>query len=342
MLVDSAVIFVRSGKGGDGCVSFRREKYIPKGGPDGGDGGDGGSVIFRASPNVDTLLDFAGRHHWRAGDGHDGRGKQQFGKNGEDLIIEVPPGTQVFDEEAGEMIGDLDSLGEEFVVAEGGKGGLGNEHFKSATNQVPRESTPGEPAVERTIRLELKLIADIGLVGKPNAGKSTFLSAVSAARPRVADYPFTTLTPNLGIAELAGHRRLVIADIPGLIEGAAEGHGLGTDFLRHIERTRLLLHLLEIEPTDGSDPVGNYRAIRGELERYAHGLTDKPEIVVLSKMDLLGSADDQLAAAELIERELELPVVPVSSSAGLGLTDLLELCWRKLEKDAEPQTQWSR
>ncbi|MFA9477697.1 GTPase ObgE [Phycisphaerales bacterium AB-hyl4] len=344
MLVDTATIHVRSGKGGDGCVSFRREKYVPKGGPDGGDGGDGGSVILVADPNVTTLLDFAGRHHWHAESGQPGTSKQQHGRNGEDLLVHVPPGTLVYDDASGELLVDLDAVGKRFVIAEGGKGGYGNERFKSSTNQTPRQSTPGEPAVEHSLRLELKAIADVGLVGKPNAGKSTLLSTLSRARPKIADYPFTTLQPQLGIAELSGGRRMVVADVPGLIEKAHEGHGLGTRFLRHIERTRVLVHLIELEPMDGSDPVQNYRVIRRELEAYAPALAAKPEIVALSKMDLAGeAAEDQATAVELIESVLGAKVMPISSATGDGINALLEACWSALGGSAADRLDgWPR
>lgn len=340
MLIDSATIIVRSGKGGDGAVSFRREKYIPKGGPDGGDGGDGGSVILEASPNVDTLMDFSGRHHWFAENGEPGGRKQKIGKDGEDLIINLPPGTLVYDADTDELIADLDHLGKKIVIAPGGKGGLGNERFKKATNQTPRESTPGEPAIERHLRLELKIIADIGLIGLPNAGKSTLLSRVSKATPKIADYPFTTLEPNLGIAELSSERRIVFADIPGLIEHAHEGHGLGTRFLRHVERTRLLVHLIDIDPADGSDPAENYRVIRGELAAYSQTLADKPELVVLSKMDLAGGEQDREAAVELFGKALGRPVLTISSASGIGLTELLEACWERLASEGRTEPGW--
>jgi GTP-binding protein len=331
MLVDRANIEVRSGKGGDGHVSFRREKYINKGGPNGGDGGDGGDVILIATPGVDTLLDFAGRHHWFAEDGKPGGIKQKHGANGADMVIKLPPGTLVYDANSDELLGDLVEPDQQIVIAKGGRGGFGNEHFKSATNQTPYEFTHGEPAVERLLRLELKLVADVGLVGKPNAGKSTLLSRITKARPKIADYPFTTLEPNLGIAELAGFRRLVVADIPGLIEGAHEGVGLGFEFLRHIERTRVLVHLLEIEPADASDPIANYRAIEAELSGYSETLTAKPRLVAVSKMDLL-PPEDRAAAVELLERELNVKVCPISSATGDGLEALLELCWPIVEQ----------
>lgn len=332
MLVDRATIFVRSGKGGDGVVSFRRVKYIPKGGPNGGDGGDGGDVYLTATAGVDTLLDLSGRHHWSAENGQPGTGKQCHGTNGKDLDMLVPPGTLVYDDETGELMADLDAPGKRMLVARGGRGGFGNEHFKSATNQTPRQCTLGEPAQQMTLRLELRLIADIGLIGLPNAGKSTLLSVVSRARPKIGDYPFTTVEPNLGIVELSGFRRMVVADIPGLIEGAHRGCGLGTQFLQHVERTRLLVHVLEIEPASGGDPLDNYRVVRDELAAYSPLLAQKPQIVALSKMDLLPDENDRRAAVELIEQGLGVPVLPISSVAGLGREALFEACWRALDE----------
>lgn len=332
MLVDRARIFVRSGKGGDGCMSFRREKYIPKGGPNGGDGGDGGDVILVGDKSIDTLLPLTHRPHYRADHGIQGKGSQMHGANGDDKIVKVPLGTLVTDEESGELLADIAEDGQELVVAKGGKGGWGNEHFKSATNQAPRETTNGEPIEEHILRLELKLIADIGLVGLPNAGKSTLLSSISAARPKVAEYPFTTLQPHLGIAELDMNRRLVVADIPGLIEGAADGAGLGHRFLKHIERTGALLHLVDVMPVDGSDPVSNYRAIRDELERYSSELASKEEIVVLNKVDLLLPEErDEIIAK--ISSELQLdPVVTCSGATREGVRDVLEHAWLLTKK----------
>src|SRR3954454_2638785 len=302
--VDEAVIHVKAGDGGHGCVSFRREKYIPKGGPDGGDGGDGGSVIFEADTGKNTLLDFAGRHHWHAKRGEAGMGKKMYGKAGEDLVVLVPPGTLVFDlDHDGLLLADLDQAGKRVVIARGGKGGRGNWHFRSPVNQAPRYAEPGTEGQERNLRLELKLIADVGLVGMPNAGKSTLLRAISAARPKVADYPFTTLDPQLGIVDLVGDRRMVVADIPGLIEGAQHGAGLGHNFLRHIERTSVIVHLLDLFPLDGSDPADNYRKIRGELEAFSPTLAQKRELVAANKMDLSvdGTGDD---AVERLRQEL--------------------------------------
>src|SRR3954469_17857582 len=298
MFVDEAEIHVKAGDGGAGCVSFRREKYIPKGGPDGGDGGRGGDVIFLADPNKNTLLDFSGRHHWHAKKGEAGMGKKMYGKGAEDLIILVPPGTQIYDTDNQILIADLDESGKRVVVAQGGKGGQGNWHFRSSTNQTPRYAEPGTEGQQRNLKLQLKLIADVGLAGMPNAGKSTLLSAVSKARPKIADYPFTTLDPQLGIVELSGDRRMVFADIPGLIEGAQHGAGLGHAFLKHIERTKIIVHLLDLYPPDNSNPADNYRKIRGELEAFSPELAGKPEIIAANKMDL---AIDDEALSKLVD-----------------------------------------
>lgn len=332
MLVDRARIFVRSGKGGDGCMSFRREKYIPKGGPNGGDGGDGGSVILVGEQSIDTLLSLTHRPHYRAEHGVQGMGSQKHGRNGEDCVVRVPLGTLVTDEESGDLLADISEHNTRIVVARGGRGGFGNEHFKSSTNQTPRETTSGEPIEEHILRLELKLIADIGLVGMPNAGKSTLLSAISAARPKVADYPFTTLQPHLGIAELDLDRRLIVADIPGLIEGAAEGAGLGHRFLKHIERTGALLHLVDVLPVDGSDPASNYKVIREELERYSTELAAKDELVVLNKIDLLPSQERGEVTAN-IARALDIDTLMTCSGATTeGLHTVLEHCWKLTRK----------
>lgn len=332
MLVDSTVIYVKAGHGGAGHVAFQRFKYIPKGGPSGGDGGKGGSVYLVATPGVDTLLDLTGKHHYSAERGVDGGIKQKTGGDGEDLMIKVPIGTLVYNEATGEFIVDLAEPNQAFLIAKGGKGGWGNEHFKSSTHQSPTESTLGDPGEELSVRLELKLIADIGIVGKPNAGKSTLLSRISRAKPKIADYPFTTLEPNLGIADLPGERRMVVADIPGLIEGAHVGHGLGIQFLKHIERTRLLIHLLEIEPTDQSSPVKNYKVICDELSQYSKILAAKPQVVVLTKMDLLTTEEDRQTAKELIEAEIKIPVMTISSATGEGLLPVLEKAWEMLQE----------
>ncbi|MCB9843993.1 MAG: GTPase ObgE [Phycisphaeraceae bacterium] len=344
MFIDHATIHVKAGDGGDGCVSFRREKYIPRGGPDGGDGGNGGSVIAVADDNVLTLLDFRHKHHWKVASGGPGKGKTMHGADSEDMVLNLPPGTLIYDDETDELLFDL-GPGDRVVLAKGGKGGLGNDHFKTSTNQAPREFTPGEPGEERTVRFELKLIADVGLVGLPNAGKSTLLSVLTKATPKIADYPFTTLTPQLGIADLDGARRLVFADIPGLIEGASSGAGLGHEFLRHIERTKVLVHVLDADPpaTDGSGggiagAAAAYRAIRKELAGYSRALAEKDEIIALNKIDLLGGPEDAKLAAEMLREALGLAkgtkVFLISAATRVGLEALLDECWRVVKKPA--------
>ncbi|MFY8206764.1 MAG: Obg family GTPase CgtA [Arenimonas sp.] len=286
--VDEAVITVTAGNGGNGCISFRREKFIPLGGPDGGDGGDGGSVWLEADENLNTLVDFRHDRYFKAQRGQNGMGRQMFGKAGEDITIKVPIGTEVVNVATDEIIGDLTVHGARMLVAQGGEGGKGNVHFKSSVNRAPRKASNGTSGEEREIRLEMKLLADVGLLGFPNAGKSTFIRAVSAATPKVADYPFTTLHPNLGVVSVEVARSFVIADIPGLIEGAADGAGLGSLFLRHVQRTRLLLHLVDMAPFDESiDPAEQVRAIENELRKYDPGMLEKPRWLVLNKGDLL-------------------------------------------------------
>jgi GTP-binding protein len=326
MFVDRVTIEVEAGRGGDGCMSFRREKYVPRGGPDGGDGGDGGSIILVAEPGVDSLSALAHRKRWRAERGEHGRGSNCHGRSAEDLVIRVPPGTIVMDAEHGHALKDLSAPGERVVAAHGGKGGKGNTRFKSATNQAPREHTPGGEGELRRLTLELKVIADVGLVGKPNAGKSTLLSRVSRARPEIADYPFTTKTPQLGIVQIDLDRSMVMADIPGLIEGAHAGAGLGHEFLRHIERTRVLIHLVEPAPLDGTDPVENYKAIRSELEQYGHGLAARPEIIAISKAELPGAQEARARLTESTGRE----VLTFSSVTGQGLDRLLQQAYAQL------------
>jgi len=336
MLVDRARIFVRSGKGGNGCVGFRREKFVPMGGPNGGDGGDGGDVVLVGDESLDTLLTLTHRPHYRAEHGGQGLGSQMHGANGDDKIVKVPLGTLVYSEENGELIADISKHDQCLVVAKGGKGGFGNEHFKSSTKQAPRETPPGEPIEEHVLRLEVKLIADIGFVGLPNAGKSTLLSVVTAARPKIADYPFTTLQPHLGIAELDIDRRLVMADIPGLIEGAADGAGLGHRFLRHVERTGALVHLLDVFPEDGSDPVANYKTIRGELERYSSELAAKEEMIVFTKIDLLPEEELDDYVGELASRlGIEKPLM-CSGATHVGIRNVLEHCWSMVNKQPAP------
>ncbi len=346
MFIDEAEITVRGGNGGRGCISFRREKYIPKGGPKGGDGGRGGDVVFFADENVNTLFDFSGQHHWNAPNGEPGRGKQQYGLAGEDMIVRVPPGTLVYDRDTRELIVDMSPAGARHVIAKGGKGGFGNEHFKSSTNQAPKNAEPGEPGEQRRLKLELKLIADVGIVGLPNAGKSTLLSAISDAKPKIANYPFTTLQPQLGIAALDAQRRLVFADIPGLIEGAADGAGLGHEFLRHIERTKILVHLVDIAPENESDPAENYAMIRRELARYSPTLAEKPEIIALNKTDVLDEADAAKRIAKF-GKALKLghaePLLSISAATGAGTREMLEQVWKTLRpkvenwKESEPQ-----
>ncbi|MBX3411305.1 MAG: GTPase ObgE [Pirellulales bacterium] len=336
MFVDRVKIQVQSGRGGNGMVSFRREKYVPRGGPNGGDGGDGGSVIIQAEAGVDSLSALVHRKHWRATDGGNGGSSDCHGRNGEDLVLRVPPGTVVYDAEEGFALRDLVQAGDSFVAAHGGKGGKGNTHFKSATNQAPREATPGNPSEVRSLVLELKSIADVGLIGKPNAGKSTMLSRLSRARPEIADYPFTTKYPNLGRVQIDFDRSFVLADIPGLIEGAHAGAGLGLEFLRHIERAGILVHLVEPMPMDGSDPLANYDAVRGEFALYNDGaLLARPEIVCVTKCELPG-ADDvcaQLAA------HLGRDVMAVSAVTGMGLDRLVHAISALLEQGARPDEE---
>ncbi len=304
-LVDEAEIQVIAGNGGNGCVGFRREKFIPLGGPDGGDGGDGGSVWLLADENLNTLVDFRHQKQFRAKRGENGMGRQMYGKGGDDLVITVPVGTVVTNVETDEVIGDLTHHGDRLLVAKGGKGGLGNMHFKSSINRSPRKALPGLPGEERELKLELKLLADVGLLGFPNAGKSTLIRAVSAATPKVADYPFTTLYPNLGVVSVEAHRSFVIADIPGLIEGAAEGAGLGTQFLKHLQRTRLLLHLVDIAPMEGGvegiSPADQVRAIERELEKHDPELLNKPRWLVFNTAALLLEEELQAAARAIID-----------------------------------------
>ncbi|BCT93302.1 GTPase Obg [Lysobacter helvus] len=305
-LFDEAEITVTAGNGGNGSISFRREKFIPLGGPDGGDGGDGGNVWIQADENLNTLVDFRHQKHFKAQRGENGMGSQMYGKGGTDHTITVPVGTVVHNVDTDEIIGDLVAHGDRLLVAHGGKGGLGNMHFKSSINRSPRRATPGGEGESRTLKLELKLLADVGLLGFPNAGKSTFIRAVSAATPKVADYPFTTLYPNLGVVSVEPGRSFVIADIPGLIEGAADGAGLGAQFLRHVQRTRLLLHLVDLAPMEGgveASPAEQVRAIEHELRKYDPGMLEKPRWLVLNKADLLFE-DEARERAEEVVREL--------------------------------------
>ncbi|HEV2968700.1 MAG TPA: GTPase ObgE [Pirellulales bacterium] len=333
MFVDRVKIFVTAGKGGNGCVSFRREKFVPRGGPDGGDGGDGGSVVIVAEAGVDSLAALAHRKHWRAESGGPGTGSDCHGRSAEDLVIHVPPGTVLHDADGNFMLKDLTRPGEQVIVARGGRGGKGNVHFKSATNRAPREHTPGGEGESRNLLLELKVIADVGLVGKPNAGKSTLLSRLSRARPEIADYPFTTKYPNLGLVDLSVDRSFVMADLPGLIEGAHAGIGLGHEFLRHIERAGILVHLVEPMPSDGSDLVANYQVIRHELVQHAEELGTRPEIVVLTKCELPGAE----AAHRRLNEALGRDVLAISAVTGEGLDKLLWEITRELDAREVPR-----
>ncbi len=327
MFVDRVQIELQAGRGGDGCASMRREKFVPRGGPDGGDGGHGASIILEARLGVNSLSAFANRRMFRAPKGQPGQGALRHGKSGRDQRLFVPPGTTVIDAKQGFVIKDLATPGEHFVVVRGGKGGKGNAHYKSSTNQAPRECSSGEPGEIRRLVLELKSIADVGLVGKPNAGKSTLLSRISSARPEIADYPFTTKHPNLGIVDVSGERSFVLADIPGLISGASEGVGLGHEFLRHVERAGLLIHLVEPSPTDQTDPTDNYTSIRRELAQYDAAVAARDEIVVITKCELEGAAELRDALREVSQKDVYL----ISAMTGEGLVELTEEIIRRVE-----------
>jgi GTP-binding protein len=329
--LDEAKVYIQSGAGGNGCVSFRREKFIEFGGPNGGDGGNGGDVIAEAVTGLNTLIDYRYQQHFKAGRGEHGMGKDRHGANGADKILKVPVGTQIFEEDGETLLADLTDVGQRALLARGGNGGFGNAHFKTSTNRAPRHANPGQPAEERTIRLRLKLIADAGLVGLPNAGKSTFLAAVSAAKPKIADYPFTTLHPQLGVVAV-DEREFVIADLPGLIEGAHEGAGLGDRFLGHLERCRVLLHLV-----DGSSGHAGeaYKTIRAELEAYGHGLLGKPEIVGLSKADALSPELRKQQVARLKRAAKATPLV-LSSASGEGVREALRALLAVIDAASQP------
>jgi len=328
MFIDEIEFEVQAGKGGNGCVSFRREKYIPRGGPDGGDGGNGGSVIFRACTNLSNLVHLTRLHLWEADGGSPGQGSRKHGASADDLMMEVPVGTMIFDQKYGFLLKDLAAAGDEVIVCKGGRGGKGNARFKSATNRAPRYAEEGQPGEHRKLRLELKMIADVGLIGKPNAGKSTLLSCLSAARPEIADYPFTTKHPHLGLVYLDLDRSFVMADIPGLIEGASRGIGLGHDFLRHIQRSGVLIHLVEPAPMDGTEPWENYQAIRRELTVFDAALGKRKEFVVITKADLPEAPVIQQQFAE----QLEQPVWLISSATGSGLKQLATAIYVAIEK----------
>ncbi len=332
--VDEVTLEVVAGDGGNGCVAFRREKFVPLGGPSGGDGGRGGSLILEAHDRMTTLLDLRFRKVVRAERGEDGRGKDQFGKAGADVRIQVPVGTQVYDDESGELLADLDRAGAELVAARGGRGGRGNIKFATPYDRAPRRAQPGEPGERRRIRLELKLLADVGVVGFPNVGKSTFIAAVSRARPKVADYPFTTLVPNLGVVSLGIDRSFVIADIPGIIEGASEGAGLGLRFLKHVERTRVLLHMITVDPDPKRDAIGDFDALMKELERFDPRLVARPMIVAVSKLDL----PEVQEAFDSVKAELEVrgyEVFGISSATRAGLDLVLQKLESILERSVD-------
>jgi GTP-binding protein len=333
--LDEAKVYVQSGAGGNGCVSFRREKFIEFGGPNGGDGGKGGDVVVEAVDGLNTLIDYRYQQHFKAKAGGSGMGKDRHGANGKDVVLKVPAGTQVYEEDGETLLADLTKVGERVTILTGGNGGFGNARFKSSTNRAPRNANPGEPAEEMTIRLRLKLIADAGLIGLPNAGKSTFLARVTAARPKIADYPFTTLHPQLGVVR-ADDREFVLADLPGLIEGAHEGVGLGDRFLGHTERCNVLLHLVD---GTGEDPAAAYAVVRGELEAYGHGLADKPEIVALSKADAMTPEQIKAHVVALKKAAGKTPLV-LSAQSGEGVQEALRALLKVIDKrHAETQSE---
>lgn len=338
--VDEATINVQAGKGGNGCLSFRREKYVPRGGPDGGDGGDGGSVVLVADEALNTLIDYRYNRKFKASNGEDGSGRNCSGSKAPDLELSVPVGTTVVDIATEEVLGDLVAPGDRLVVAQGGFHGLGNTRYKSSVNRAPRQTSPGSPGENRDLRLELKVLADVGLLGLPNAGKSTLIRSVSAAKPKVADYPFTTLIPNLGVVRVQPHQSFVIADIPGLIEGAAEGAGLGIRFLKHLVRTRLLLHVVDMAPWDEGSPAQNVRAIAKELEKFSPTLAERERWLVLNKLDLMPEEDRDAACQELIdELGWEGPVFQVSALTGEGTRPLVQAVMRWIEEQAEVEAE---
>lgn len=335
--VDEVTIRVQAGRGGNGCLSFRREKFIPRGGPDGGDGGDGGSVWLQADSGVNTMVDYRYVRSYQAQSGESGRGGNCRGKSGDDLVLQVPVGTTVLDEDTGEVLGDLSENGQRLRVAQGGFHGLGNTRYKSSTNRAPRQTTRGTDGEVRSLRLELKVLADVGLLGMPNAGKSTLIRAVSAAKPKVADYPFTTLVPNLGVVRVQAHRSFVMADIPGLIEGASEGAGLGIRFLKHLTRTRLLLHLVDVAPAEGGDPVAAVEAIANELDRFSPTLAQRERWLVLNKVDLVAADDRDTICNDIVARlKWDGPIYRVAAISGEGTGPLvgdimtyLEAAWAR-------------
>lgn len=336
--VDEVTLHAKAGDGGHGCVAFRREKYVPRGGPSGGDGGRGGDVIFEGDEGLGTLLDLRYRRHVKAQSGQNGQGKDRYGRAGEDVVFRVPIGTQIFDADTGELLGDIREEGERLVAARGGRGGRGNIHFATSSNRAPRRAEEGEPGEERNLRLELKLLADVGLVGFPNAGKSTLISRISAAKPKIADYPFTTLTPNLGVVKAGEYESFVVADIPGLIEGASDGVGMGTQFLRHIERCRVLIYLLDMTPGVEPSPIKAYRTLHDELERHNAELVERHTLIALTKMDTAPD-EERVEEVKAYFEKLGLPVFAISSVTGEGVDQLLfatkEELARELHEEAE-------
>ena len=328
--IDEAKITIISGNGGDGCVSFRREKFVPKGGPNGGDGGKGGDVVVVADANMSSLLDYRYRKEYRAQNGQPGRGKDQHGKSGSDLIIPVPAGTVITSCEDGETLADLTQDSQNFRIAEGGRGGRGNSRFVSPTNRAPRQSESGRHGLRREVKLELKVLADVGILGFPNAGKSTFISKISAARPKISGYPFTTLVPNLGVVSYGDHESFVIADIPGIIEGAHKGLGLGIRFLKHVERTRLLVHMLDLDPMSGRDPVEDFDKINSELREYSANLAEKPQLVVLNKIDITEAREESVQAAQRF-KERKIETLSISAVTGEGSQQLIYLIGERLK-----------
>ena len=335
MFIDEAVIRVAGGSGGNGCSAFRREKFVPRGGPSGGDGGNGGSVYLESNHHLNTLLPFRYRREFSAERGRHGEGSNCHGRNGEDLVIQVPAGTAVYDEVSGERVFDFDAPGERYLAARGGHGGRGNARFATSTHQAPRRADPGRPGEHRNLRLQLKLLADVGLVGFPNVGKSTLISRVSAARPRIADYPFTTLEPHLGVVGLDPDRSFVMADIPGLIEGAHQGRGLGIRFLKHIERTRLLIHLIDVAEQSERDPVEDYGVILSELASFSPEVAAKPMLLVASRVDAAGEGE-RLEALRSFARDRGEPLYEVSAVTGQGVEDLKRAIWERLEQIPRP------